>query len=149
MIINTGMRTDIPAFFSEWLINRINDGYVLVRNPYNRSQVTKYSLSPEVVDLIAFCTKNPTPMLKYMDMLKPYGQYWFVTITPYGKDIEPKVPDRQEVMESFCKLSEMVGWTVSGGVMIRFWWMQSIPWNGIRKSMNRWRKHLPDIRRPV
>lgn len=109
MIINTGMRTDIPAFFSEWLINRINDGYVLVRNPYNRSQVTKYSLSPEVVDLIAFCTKNPTPMLKYMDMLKPYGQYWFVTITPYGKDIEPKVPDRQEVMESFCKLSEMVG----------------------------------------
>lgn len=109
MIINTGMRTDIPAFYSEWLLNRIREGYVLVRNPYNPSQVTKYSLSSEVVDLISFCTKNPSPMLPYMDILKPYGQYWFVTITPYGKDIEPNVPDKQKVMEDFKKLSDMVG----------------------------------------
>ena len=60
MIIQTGMRTDIPAFYSEWLMNRIQEGFVLVRNPYNPTQVTKYSLSPEVVDLIAFCTKNPS-----------------------------------------------------------------------------------------
>lgn len=109
MIIQTGMRTDIPAFYSEWLLNRIEEGYVLVRNPYNPVQVTKYSLSPEVVDLIAFCTKNPAPMLPYMDRLKPYGQYWFVTITPYGKDIEPNVPDKKQVMESFIRLSNIVG----------------------------------------
>ena len=109
MIINTGMRTDIPAFYPEWLVNRIREGEVLVRNPYNPSQVTRYSLSPEVVDLIAFCTKNPAPMLPYMDHLKPYGQYWFVTITPYGKDIEPNVPDKQKVMEDFCTLSGIVG----------------------------------------
>ena len=108
MIINTGMRTDIPAFYHEWLINRIKEGFVLVRNPYNPSQVTRYSLSPEVVDLIAFCTKNPAPMLPHMDTLKPYGQYWFVTITPYGKDIEPNVPDKQKVMEDFKKLSDIV-----------------------------------------
>lgn len=70
MIIQTGMRTDIPAFYSEWLMNRIKEGYVLVRNPYNPLQVTKYSLSPEVVDLLAFCTKNPAPMLKHMDRLR-------------------------------------------------------------------------------
>ena len=52
MIINTGCRTDIPAFYSKWLINRIRQGYVLVRNPYNLLNVTKYSLSPEVVDCI-------------------------------------------------------------------------------------------------
>ena len=109
MIIQTGMRTDIPAFYSKWFINRIKEGYVLVRNPYNPNQVTRYSLLPDVVDLISFCTKNPEPMLKYMDYLKPYGQYWFVTITPYGKDIEPNVPDKQKVMESFKKLSEIVG----------------------------------------
>lgn len=109
MIINTGMRTDIPAFYHEWLINRIREGFVLVRNPYNPSQVTRYSLSPEVVDLIAFCTKNPAPMLEHMDVLKPYGQYWFVTITPYGKDIEPNVPDKRKVMEDFRKLSDIVG----------------------------------------
>ena len=81
----------------------------MVRNPYHPIQVTKYSLSPEVVDLIAFCTKNPAPMLPYMDVLKPYGQYWFVTITPYGKEIEPNVPDKEIVMEDFKKLSNIVG----------------------------------------
>lgn len=109
MIIQTGMRTDIPAFYSEWFINRIKEGHVLVRNPYNPAQVTKYSLLPDVVDLIAFCTKNPAPMLKYMDLLKSYGQYWFVTITPYGKDIEPNVPDKEIVMEDFKRLSDCVG----------------------------------------
>lgn len=109
MIIQTGMRTDIPAFYSKWLINRIKEGFVLVRNPYNPSQVTRYSLSPKVVDLMVFCTKNPAPMLPYMDYLKPYGQYWFVTITPYGKDIEPNVPDKRKVMEAFKRLSDIVG----------------------------------------
>lgn len=109
MIIQTGMRTDIPAFYSKWFLNRLKEGYVLVRNPYNPSSVTSYSLSPDVVDLIAFCTKNPAPMLPHMDALKPYGQYWFVTITPYGKDVEPNVPDKQIVMEDFKKLSDIVG----------------------------------------
>ncbi len=57
MIIHTGMRTDIPAFYSEWFLNRIQEGMVCVRNPYNPSQVTKYRLSSEVVDLIAFCRR--------------------------------------------------------------------------------------------
>ena len=109
MIIQTGMRTDIPAFYSKWFLNRIKEGYVLVRNPYNERQVTRYCLAPDVVDLIAFCTKNPTPMLPYMNVLKPYGQYWFVTITPYGRDIEPNVPDKEKVMDDFKKLSDIVG----------------------------------------
>lgn len=52
MIIQTGMRTDIPAFYSQWFLNRIKEGFVLVRNPYHPSQVTRYRLSPDVVDLI-------------------------------------------------------------------------------------------------
>ena len=109
MIINTGCRTDIPAFYAKWLMNRIREGYVLVRNPYNPNQVTKYNLSPEVVDCLAFCTKNPEPMLTYLDELDMYKQYWFVTITPYGKDIEPNVPDKSKVIESFKKLSNHIG----------------------------------------
>lgn len=109
MIINTGCRTDIPAFYSKWLINRIREGYVLVRNPYNPNQVTRYNLSPDVVDCLAFCTKNPEPMLKYLDEIDKYKQYWFVTITPYGKDIEPNVPNKEKVIESFKKLSKHIG----------------------------------------
>ena len=109
MIIHTGMRTDIPAFYADWFANRIREGFVCVRNPYNPIQVTEYSLDPSVVDLIGFCTKNPKPMLKYMDLLQPYGMYWYVTITPYGKEIEPMVPDKERVLLSFQKLSEIVG----------------------------------------
>ena len=109
MIINTGMRTDIPAFYSEWLMNRIRAGFVLVRNPYDPKRITRYELSPDVVDCIAFCTKNPEPMLKYLDELKKFHQYWFVTITPYGKDVEPNVPPKEKVMQDFIALSEVVG----------------------------------------
>lgn len=109
MIIQTGMRTDIPAFYSDWFANRLREGFVCVRNPYNPNQVSRYRLDPDVVDVIGFCTKNPAPMFKYMDLLKHYGQYWFVTITPYGRDIEPNVPDKHQLIEDFKRLSEMVG----------------------------------------
>ena len=107
MIINTGCRTDIPAFYSKWLMNRIREGYVMVRNPYNPSQVTKYSLSPGVVDCLAFCTKNPEPILKYLDELDIYRQFWFVTITPYEKDIEPF--NKKGVLKSFIDISNLLG----------------------------------------
>lgn len=103
------MRTDIPAFYSEWFMNRIREGYVLVRNPYRPDWITRYELSPDVVDCLAFCTKNPAPMLRYIDELKRFHQYWFVTITPYDKDIEPNVPPKEQVMQDFAALSEAVG----------------------------------------
>lgn len=109
MIIQTGNRTDIPAFYSEWFANRLKEGFVCVRNPFNPQSVTYYSLDPSVVDLIVFCTKNPRPMFKHLDLLQPYHQYWFVTITPYGKDIEPNVPEKSAVIESFQKLSSIIG----------------------------------------
>ena len=109
MIINTGQRTDIPAFYADWFANRLKEGFVCVRNPYNPNQVSRYRLDPEVVDCIAFCTKNPAPMFPYMDLLKDYGQYWYVTITPYAKDIEPNVPDKHKLLEDFKTLSGIVG----------------------------------------
>lgn len=109
MILQTGQRTDIPAFYAEWFANRIQAGEVMVRNPYNPIQVTRYRIDPEVVDLIGFCTKNPGPMLKYMELLKPYGQYWFVTITGYGRDIEPGVPPIDQVCEDFKRISDHIG----------------------------------------
>jgi hypothetical protein len=103
------MRTDIPAYFSEWFFNRIKAGFVLTRNPYYHEQVTKYLLTPELVDCISFCTKNPAPMLDRLDEISKFRQFWFVTITPYGKEIEPNVPNKIAVMESFKKLSDAVG----------------------------------------
>lgn len=109
MILNTGCRTDIPAYYSEWFYNRIKEGFVLVRNPYYPNQVMKYRLDSGVVDCLCFCTKNPEPMLPRMNEIKQFNQFWQVTITPYGKEIEPYVPDKERVMESFKRLTGIVG----------------------------------------
>ncbi len=109
MILNTGNRTDIPAFYSKWFYRRLKEGFVFARNPYQSQQVTRYLLDPTVIDCITFCTKNPAPMLENLEQLAPFRQFWSVTITPYGTDIEPYVPPADVVMESFCALSEKVG----------------------------------------
>ena len=109
MIIQTGNRTDIPAFYAPWFANRLREGYVLVRNPFNPRSITRYDLDPSIVDLLIICTKNPRPILPYMPLLQPYRQYWFVTITPYGKNIEPNVPDKTTIMKTFRELSTLVG----------------------------------------
>ncbi len=111
MILNTGQRTDIPAFYSEWFMNRVREGYVMVRNPYNQSAVTRFEIRPDIVDMIGFCSKNPIPMLPHIAELNERGfaQYWQVTITAYGRDIEPGVPDKREIVAAFQKLSALAG----------------------------------------
>ena len=63
MIISASRRTDIPAFYSQWFMNRIAAGFVDSVNPFNRKQVTRIQLSPKDVDCIVFWTKDATPML--------------------------------------------------------------------------------------
>ena len=109
MILNTGLRTDIPAFYTPWFLNRLQEGHVLVRSPYSPTTLTRYRIHPDVVDVIGFCTKNPEPMLAHMDALAPYGQHWFVTITPYGQEVEPGVPPKEQVLKHFLRLSRIVG----------------------------------------
>lgn len=109
MILNTGLRTDIPAYFSKWFLNRIREGYVLVRNPYNPLQVTRYRLDPRVIDLLVFTTKNPAPLLPHLDELMKYRMYWFVTMNPYGKALEPNVPDWTQTVRSIEILSGKLG----------------------------------------
>ena len=57
MIIQTGNRTDIPAFYAEWFENRLREGYVMARNPFHQVSVTCYRLDPSVVDLLVFALK--------------------------------------------------------------------------------------------
>ena len=109
MIIHTGNRTDIPAYYSTWFYNRIKEGYVLVRNTYYTEQILGYRLRPDVVDAICFCTKNPAPMLERLPEIHDFQQIWYVTITPYGNDVKPHVPDKESVIDSVKKLSDMVG----------------------------------------
>ncbi len=110
MIISASRRTDIPAYYSDWFIKRLQEKIVCCRNPLNAKQVSQISLSPEVVDCIVFWTKNPIPMLSKLDALKEYNYYFQFTLTGYGRDIETNLPDKKkELIPAFQKLAEEIG----------------------------------------
>lgn len=106
MILNISGRTDIVAFYTEWLMNRLEEGFVDVRNPFNPKMVSRIMM--EDVDLLFFCTKNPIPIL---DKIKDIKQkvYFHITLTPYKKDIEPNLPSKKEIIEAIKKLSKIIG----------------------------------------
>ena len=111
MIISASRRTDIPAFYAEWFINRLKDGYVLVRNPFNANQVSKVCLSPDVIDCIVFWTKNPSPLIKKLHEIDKLGyKYYFqFTVTSYDQSIEKKVPAKKTIIKAFQELSDKIG----------------------------------------
>lgn len=98
MIVSASRRTDIPALFSDWFYNRVGKGFVLLRNPYNPQQVGRVTLSPDHVDGFVFWTKNAAPMLGRIDELEKFKYYFQYTITPYGRDVEKNIPDKDEVV---------------------------------------------------
>ncbi len=106
MILFASGRTDISAFYSNWFINRVKAGFVDVRNPFNQKLVSRIYFSD--VDLIMFCSKNPLPMINKLDTLN-VPVLFHVTITPYGKDVEPNIPDKRLIIEGVKKLSLVLG----------------------------------------
>lgn len=106
MILNVSGRTDIVAFYMDWFLNGIERGYFLVRNPFVKTLVHK--INYENVDAIVFCTKNPSNLLENIERItKPFILH--VTLTPYGKDIEPNVPNKHDTIEVIKKISEAIG----------------------------------------
>lgn len=110
MIISASRRTDIPSYYSKWFMNRIHDGFVYVKNPVNPKQISKVSLSPDVVDCIVFWSKNPEPMLNELKDLSNYKYYFQFSITPYSKDVECNLPNKgNSIIPTFRRLSDMIG----------------------------------------
>lgn len=110
MILSVSRRTDVPNYYSEWFFNRIKEGFLYVRNPMNAHQISKIELSKEVVDCIVFWSKNPVNMLGRLDELQDYKYCFQFTLTGYGKDIEPNLPNkREDLITTFQKLSEKIG----------------------------------------
>lgn len=119
MILSVSRRTDIPAFYAEWFMERLRQKYVLVRNPFNIHSISRIPLTPDNVDTIVFWTKNSKPIHRYLDEIDELGyKYYFqYTITPYKNDLEEKVQDKKEIVETFKKLSEKTG---SEKVILRY-----------------------------
>lgn len=111
MILSVSRRTDIPAFYSKWFINRLRSGYLLTRNPFNPAQIRRVDLSPENIDCIVFWTKDPAPLLSALDEIDEmrYRYYFQFTLTPYNRDIERNLRPKEEIIETFISLSNRLG----------------------------------------
>jgi len=111
MIISCSRRTDIPAFFVPWFMNRVAAGYCTVVNPMNAKQVSYVSLVPRDVDAVVFWTKNPAPLVRHLPELteRGYRYYFQYTLTGYGRDLEPRVPDLLHGVRTFHALADLVG----------------------------------------
>jgi hypothetical protein len=111
MIISASRRTDIPAFYTEWFINRIRSGYCTVPNPFNREQISRVSLLPEDVDVIVFWTRNPKPLFPYLDELdqRGYRYYFQYTLLGYPREIDTKSPNREAAITIFQELAQCIG----------------------------------------
>ena len=108
MILFVSGRCDIPAYYTPWFLNRIIAGYVDVRNPFNSHQISRIPLTKEHVDVVFFCTKNPLPILPYLEKF-PFPFIFHITLTAYKQDIERKVPDKKKIIEAIKMLSKQYG----------------------------------------
>jgi hypothetical protein len=111
MIVSVSRRTDIPAFYAQWFINRIRSGYCTVPNPFNASQVRRVSLLPQDIDVIVFWTRNPRPLFPYLDELdrRGYCYYFLYTLLGNPRLFDPHSPDQKAAIRTFQELSSRIG----------------------------------------
>ena len=109
VIVSASRSTDIPAFYSKWFMNRLEKGYCIWYNPFNRKPMF---ISFKNTKVIVFWTKNPEPMIKYLPELDRRGiHYYFqITLNDYDKEgFEPNVPNLISRIETFKHLSNIIG----------------------------------------
>lgn len=117
MIVSASRSTDIPAFYSDWFIERLEAGYVKWYNPFNGVPIY---VSLNEARLFVFWSKNPRPMLEKLpgrdvsplDVLdaRKANYYFQFTLNDYDSEkIEPRVPQLAQRIETFMRISERVG----------------------------------------
>jgi len=111
MIVSASRRTDIPAFYTEWLMSRIRAGYCTVPNPFNRNQVACVPLRPQDVEVLVFWTRNPRPLLPHLAELdkRGYRYYFQYTVMNNPRTIDQKTPSLEASLDVFCELADRIG----------------------------------------
>lgn len=109
VIVSASRSTDIPAFYSRWLMNRLEKGYVVWRNPFNQRPLY---VSFRDTKAIVFWSKNPRPLFPYLKELDSAGMYYYFqfTLNDYEHEkLERNVPPLAERIETFRRLADKIG----------------------------------------
>ena len=110
MILSIDFRTDIPAFYSEWILNRFKEGYLYFRNPAYPNRIHKVILDKNHIEGIIWCSKNYAPILDRLhEITDKFPSVFHYTITGYGPQYEPNVPNKVDSILTFKELSKRYG----------------------------------------
>jgi hypothetical protein len=111
VIVSASRRTDIPAFYAEWFMNRVRAGSALVSNPVNPRQVSRVGLAPEEVDAFVFWTRDAEPLMPYLEELDRGGYlyYFLYTLTGYPPGLEPAAPPADRAVRTMATLAGRIG----------------------------------------
>jgi hypothetical protein len=111
MIISASRRTDIPAFYTPWFMERVRHGFVDVPNPVRPRQVSRVSLDPVDVDVIVFWTRDPRPLLPHLAELdgRGFAYYFLFTLLDYPMLLEPFTPSLEKARDGFRRLADRIG----------------------------------------
>ncbi len=105
-IISASRRTDIPGFYSDWLLNRLSAGFCEVLHPFTKKWFT-VSLTPEDVGTIVFWSKNYGPLLPKLDAVECTTKNLFFHFTITGNtDLELRVPDFRDAARDYLYLAK-------------------------------------------
>ena len=139
-IISASRRTDIPAFYSDWLLRRIRAGVVAVPNPVNPTQVAWLSLEPEDVQAIVLWTRDASPLMPHLTELdeRKFIYYFQYSITPYPGWLQPNAPKPAEATATFVNSAGGSAASGQSGDMTRSSsWTRSTR-NGMQQPSNAW-----------
>lgn len=112
MIVSASRRTDLPALYAPWLLNRARAGWCAVPNPFNAHQVARVSLRPERVDALVFWTRWPAPLTPRLGELEALGlgrSIFLVTLLDSPRVLEPRQIPLRKRLEAFAELSARIG----------------------------------------
>lgn len=109
-VITASRRTDIPAFYTPWLLNRLYAGFAHAINPV-AGQLYRVPLSVEDTAAVGLFTRDPGPISAHLPRLMDAGwRFWaHVTINGYPRLVEPSSPTLAEATERFIALSAILG----------------------------------------
>ena len=82
-IISVSRRTDIPAFYGDWFMSCLKEGFAGVVNPFG-GQKYIVSLKPEDVSCFVFWSKDFTPFIKNLKIIDNLGYKFYFNYTVTG-----------------------------------------------------------------
>jgi hypothetical protein len=111
MIVSASYKTDIPAFYGKWFLNRLHAGYCLMAHPFDRRKIKRISLVRNDIDGFVFWTKNVGPFLPNLKIVAGMGFPFAIqyTINAYPRTLEYSVTDPTRSIDLAKQIAEEYG----------------------------------------